>query len=270
MKVRDIMRTEVTSVTPRDELALAAQIMLWNAIRHLPVVEGERLVGMLSERDILAQRSPGSPRLVGQVADAMTPDPQTITPQADVEDAAASLAIHKHGSLPVADGDRLVGMITTTDLLAEMAQIPLEEPTPTGALLERTVESIMTSQVAAMFEDDSVVDAAARMRRYGIRHLPVVDGLRRVVGILSERDLLATAGNLRDLVDEPQVHATATRVQDVMVRDPRTVRRDDTVADVVGVLAQERFGALPVVDEEDVLQGMVSYLDVLLSLRHVG
>ena len=56
MKVRDLMSTQVTSIEPEAELSEALQIMLWSAIRHLPVVREGRVVGILSHRDILTRR----------------------------------------------------------------------------------------------------------------------------------------------------------------------------------------------------------------------
>jgi acetoin utilization protein AcuB len=269
MQVRDIMRGSVVSVAPDDALALAVQLMLWNGVRHLPVVRDGSVVGILSERDVLGRGGGEGSHFAGTVAEVMTSEPQTIDPQAELEDAAARLCVHKHGSLPVVEDGRLVGIITTTDVLAHTAQVRLEPPAA-GGLLDRDVESVMTAKVAAVFEDDPLVEAAARMRQHGIRHLPVVDGLRRVVGIVSERDLLGTAGHLREASEDPSARVQAMRVRDVMVAEPRTVRPGDTLAHVVGILAHERFGALPVVDDDHVLQGMVSYVDVLMALRAVS
>lgn len=268
MKVRDLMRDHVLSLQPEDSLALAVQLMAWNGLRHLTVKSGHRLVGLLSERDLIARRE-GEGRLLGTVAEAMVRDPETIEPMAEIEEAAARMAVSKHGCLPVIEADRLVGILTTTDLLAEMAQVHLEAPSQ-GGLLDRDVESVMTAKVSAVFEDDHLIDAAARMHQYGIRHLPVVDGVRRVVGVLSERDLLKTLGDLRHTVEEEPGKLEILLVRDAMTPEPRTVQRAAPLAEVAAILAEERFGALPVVDEEGHLQGMVSYVDILRGLRQVG
>lgn len=269
MKVRDLMRAPVVSVERGDDLALALQLMAWNGLRHLPVLHNGRLVGILSERDLLARRGRAGHPSFGKVDSAMSPEPETIEPQVDLEEASARLVVNKHGCLPVLDGDELIGILTATDLLAEMAQVRLE-PGAAGSLLDRDVESIMTAHVMAVYEDDPLMEGAARMHQYGIRHLPVIDGLDRVVGILSERDVLESVGDLRHAAEDPTARIGALRIRDAMTREPRTVQRGSPVAEVVGTLAQERFGALPVVDDEGRLQGIVSYVDILRAMRQVS
>ncbi|MFW5877168.1 MAG: CBS domain-containing protein [Myxococcota bacterium] len=269
MRVRTLMRSPVVTIGPDDELALAAQLMAWNGLRHLPVLRSDALVGLVSERDVLAGGGRPPAALVGRVSDVMTAEPETIGPDADVEDAAARLVVNKHGSLPVVEGDALVGILTTTDLLGHLAQVQLAPPAA-GGLLDRDVESIMTSHVAAVFEDDPLSEAAARMHQYGVRHLPVVDGMRRVIGVISDRDLLSTVGDLRHSLEQSTSKISEMRVRDAMTAEPRTVRPDRPLAELVAVLAEERFGTLPVVDGEERLLGMVSYVDVLRSLRQVS
>jgi CBS domain-containing protein len=87
-------------------------------IRHLPVVQGGRLVGMVSDRDVRsASASPGT--VAGRI---MTPDPVTVTSDARIEHAARVMLDARFGSLPVVDG-ALVGLVTTTDLLRAFVQV---------------------------------------------------------------------------------------------------------------------------------------------------
>lgn len=267
MKVRDIMQRNVITAREEDELAYALQVMIANAIRHLPVVEEGRVVGVLSEHDVLIQqRETGHPYTVqGRVGEAMSTPEHHVAPQAELADAAALMAVEKIGCLPVIDAGRLVGIITTTDVLAANAQYPVEP----GRAPEARVEEIMTRNLAACYADDPVYEAVAFMTQAGTRHLPVVDGNMRVVGMLSDRDVRSAVG---DPLAQQGTEASrerrlqALRVSHIMTPEPRTLSIGMSLKEAVRALVDDRFGALPVVDAEDRLVGMLSYIDVLRRL----
>ncbi|HEY7677158.1 MAG TPA: CBS domain-containing protein [Candidatus Methylomirabilis sp.] len=121
------MNPRPLTVTPGTMLAEAKAIMQRYWVRHLPVAEGEVLVGMLSDRDIRMASLPPGPghtdaereARLGRVAvrDAMTQDPRTVGPDAPLLDVARFMLEHRFGGVPVLDGGRLVGIITETDIL---------------------------------------------------------------------------------------------------------------------------------------------------------
>lgn len=267
MKVSDIMQGDVATVVAHDTLGVAHQVMLWHGIRHLPVVWVGRVVGLLSERDVLAHLSQvegleGVEATVGQV---MSTPVETIHPSAPLADAAARMSVLKVGCLPVEEEGELVGILTSTDLLANMAQYPVEDLDPSSL----DAGTIMSTKLQAVMPDDPLLDAVATMVFRGVRHLLVVDGLRRVVGMLSDRDVRAAVGHpLQALEDADLSEKLANmKVSHAMTREPRTVRTDSSLASLVDALLAERFGALPVVDEGDRLVGIVSYIDLLHRLR---
>ncbi len=266
MKVREIMQREPRTVEQDAPAIHALSQMLWTGIRHLPVVDGGRLVGVVSERDLLASRS-DEERLYGdagdRVADVMSTPPRFTHPNADVADAAAELSVHGVGCLPVVDAGRVVGIVTTRDLLAVQAQIPVALPEPET----RTAADVMSRDLLAVSPEDRLVDAVAELTQRGVRHLPVVDGMHRVVGILSDRDVREALGSVAAAFSESlEARVSALRVSDAMTPDPRTVGRDEPLSGVVHVLLHDRVGALPVVDDEEVLVGLISYVDVLRAL----
>jgi acetoin utilization protein AcuB len=122
LSVRDVMSTELMTVGPGDSARRAWELMRDRRIRHLPVLEGGRLVGILSDRDLRGVLL--SPGLVGaSVRELMTERPTTVVPDAPVEDAASLLVVKKIGCLPVVEGERLVGIVTETDLLAVLVEL---------------------------------------------------------------------------------------------------------------------------------------------------
>jgi len=127
MQVRKIMRTEVITVQASDPLVRAAELTTSEHIRHLPVLDGERLVGILSIKDI--RHATPSPLLEGSQAEyrrvfrdtpvsrIMRCAPITVGPEASLAEAAELMVENKIGALPVVDGGRLVGIVSEIDLL---------------------------------------------------------------------------------------------------------------------------------------------------------
>lgn len=267
MKVWERMRRDPITVAENDDLALALQLMLWNGVRHLPVLRDGRLIGLLSEREILARHDPVYPEsmLDGTVLDAMVTDVAVTHPKEDLPDAAGRMSANRYGCLPVVDAGAVVGILTTTDLLSELAwcEVP-GQPSDSP-----TVAELMTGNPQIAHPDDSLLDAADRMVQHGIRHLPVVDGERRVVGILSDRDVRAAIGNpLHHVGRLPQDEGlAAARVRDFMTAEPHVIRREESLERVLSILVDEHVGAIPVVEDDETLAGIVSYVDVLRVAR---
>jgi len=122
----------------------------------------------------------------------------------------------------------------------------------------------MTRAPATAAVDDNLIDAAARMADRNVRHLPVVDGDRHVVGMLSDRDVRTVFGDsARSLRhSDALVRLHSLHVADAMTRNAFVVRQDAPFAEVARVFTEQRVGAVPVVDEGDRLIGIISYVDV--------
>jgi acetoin utilization protein AcuB len=127
MLVRDVMETKLFTVTPETTLPEALRLTAQRGIRHLPVLDGDRLVGILSDRDLKrAMASPATSLEVHElryllenlrVSAIMTRTVITIAPMFPIEDAARLMVMEKIGALPVTEGTRLVGIVTETDIL---------------------------------------------------------------------------------------------------------------------------------------------------------
>ena len=117
MKIQALMVSEPITISAHASISDAIELMKNNSIRHLPVVsEGNTLEGFLTLADL---KQGLIPSMLGDVNlhDLMIKDPITVRPDDDVEIAAQLIYKHKIGGMPVAEGGKLVGIITATDIL---------------------------------------------------------------------------------------------------------------------------------------------------------
>lgn len=114
--VREVMTTDIDYCTPLDNVFEAAVKMHDLNVGAIPVVENGRLIGMITDRDLvvrgIAEKRPGS----SQVTEVMSKDIITISPDTPVQEAAQQMAEHQIRRLPVVEGGRLVGIVSLGDL----------------------------------------------------------------------------------------------------------------------------------------------------------
>ncbi len=133
-RIEQYMTPEVFTVQPEDPIDLAANIMDWKQVRHVPVEdERNRLVGLVSYRTIFSffVRQGAGQRKMEPVRRIMKPDPITVAPETLTEDAIAIMRRERIGCLPVVQDDRLVGIVTYRDFL-EIAGHVLEQQLRAG------------------------------------------------------------------------------------------------------------------------------------------
>lgn len=126
MLVQDLMQVPVHTVTADQSLAAAYAFMQDQKVRHLPVLRDDRLVGVVTDRDLRLATShlrtdPFDPS--DAVADVMSQPPKTAGPLDPIEEAARLMRQHTIGCLPVVDGAALVGIVTGTDLLDALMRL---------------------------------------------------------------------------------------------------------------------------------------------------
>lgn len=141
-----------------------------------------------------------------RIADAMTRDVQVIKPDQSLVDAARLMADCDCGALPVADNDRLVGMLTDRDIVVRgLAQ---------GKTPDTCVQDVMSADVKYCFEDEDLDEVAQNMGDLQVRRLPVVSRDKRLVGIVSLGDIATSdeepAGEALSSISEPASQHTST------------------------------------------------------------
>jgi len=118
-KIEKVMTPMPHTIGKTIPIAKALDMMRTHHIRHLPVQEGGKLVGLLTDRDVkLASSFAGAASGELTVEDAMTPDPHCVTPQAPLDEVAEVMAEHKYGCVIVQqENGKVVGIFTATDAL---------------------------------------------------------------------------------------------------------------------------------------------------------
>lgn len=119
-----------------------------------------------------------------------------------------------------------------------------------------TVEDVMTTALTTIHPDEPVDTADLEMKLAAIRHIPVVGPRNRLVGVLSDRDLLRSLGG-------PEGRAIA----DIMTRRVHTVRASEPASRAVDLLLEHKIGCVPVLGDQGELVGIVTEIDFLRIAR---
>ncbi len=116
-----------------------------------------------------------------KISEVMTVDVQTVTPDQSAREAASFMLRAEAGSIPVTEGDKVIGMITDRDIAVRGVAEGRGPDTP--------VRELMTDHIVCARSDDDVGDVARRMSEEQVRRLPVLDENDRLCGIVSLGDL---------------------------------------------------------------------------------
>jgi CBS domain-containing protein len=273
--IRDIMTARVVTVRSDAPVSMAVERMNRFGFSALPVVDAAyRLVGIVSLIDILRYRADYGPDDGAPVESLMNPDVLSMPPNAN-----ASVVAHRmrtYGELrvmPIVERGVLVGIVTRSDLLRPRASIgdrirsrfrrddrdePLlhmarpRRPGP-RAPDDAPITTVMTNDVIAVRRSATLSRAVELMLQHRHTALPVVEWDGRLVGLVSEADVLG---------DPLYTQGPRRTVGDVMTHAPITVDVDATVGAARDLIADRGLRLLPVV-KEGVVVGVVGRSDLV-------
>ena len=130
------------------------------------------------------------------------------------------------------------------------------------------LKEVMVTKVISVHVDEPLSAVEAKFRKHGIRHIPVVDGEKRVVGMFTQRDLLRCSPPRKTedgyVFDKEQMDRFILKY--VMAKDPVTLGPEDTLGHVVDIMARDKYGCVPITSADRVLVGIVTQIDVLKYL----
>jgi len=308
LTIADVMTRDVAHARPDTPISEIMVLLIDRALRALPVIDDERrVVGIITDGDLLAragmdlstelQRAlPTDLRAAGvlpladhphRAADVMTLNPVTLPATMPLAQAAAVLADRNLKRLPVIEDDgRLTGMVSRSDLLKTVAEGLRQRPDqplalPTGA--PATAAAIMLRDVPTVHRDTPLAETLDRLLETQKRRVVVTDDQQRVVGIITDGDVIRRAaqrvrpGALRSLVawlgggerpSELEVNARGRTAADVMTSPVVTVALDTPIGEVIQLMIGHRVKRLPVLDADGRLAGLIGRAGVLMALSH--
>ncbi|MFV9616095.1 MAG: CBS domain-containing protein [Gammaproteobacteria bacterium] len=124
-----------------------------------------------------------------------------------------------------------------------------------------TVDEFMTSEPCTLRDTDSINNARQIMTEKHIRHIPVTDGNNHVLGLVSQRDVLAATGPATAKSESPEVKVDTT-LSDIMIRNVSVVHPSDSLRQAALYLQAHKYGCLPVVSN-DLLVGIITDSDFI-------
>jgi CBS domain-containing protein len=299
--VHDVMSREVHPVRPDTPLAEAVELLLDKVYRTLPVVdENGRVIGILTDGDLLkrakllaisAQRELTQAEVRQEldqirqsgpaVGDIMTPKPVTVTPETTIAQAINLMVERDVKRLPVVDDSgKLMGMVSRVDVLRALAEPPVAETPrqfpPPGHYVR--VGDMMMTHVPTVPSNASLTEVVDLLVSHARRRVVVVDETGRVVGIITDGDLIkrATETERDSLIqslarrlpvgEAKRFHLNQRTAAEVMTSPVITVTPDTSLLEALRLLLSHRIKRLPVVDVEGRLAGLVGRGGVLQVL----
>jgi CBS domain-containing protein len=298
--VRDVMTTRVVAVRQDASFKEMATALRENRVSAFPVLDGDgKVIGVVSDADLLTKQAldggyDGMPGMItgllrrreqgkarGMTAgDLMTGPAVTAVPEDAVEDAAKLMRKRKVKRLPVLDTEgRLAGIISRADVLSAFGRPdtairrrpePASRPADARTATERTitmktsVQDAMTTQVVAVKLGASFKEMAARLRESRVSAFPVIDDDGKVIGVVSEADMLARQVLSAGLAHGgEQEKAEVLTAGDLMTHPAITVSPQDSVEVAARLMYTLQVKRLPVIDRSGRLAGIISRTDVL-------
>lgn len=261
MTIENVMAQEIITVRKDQTVSDALKLMEKHKISRLPVIspKTDELVGIVTEKDmaikIASAKYEEVPLSHMRISTIMTD--KVIT--ADVGESKVQVLkkmVENHiGGIPILKDGNIVGMVTKTDFLNDVDMDPY-----TGT----PIKEIMTNRVITVGPDERLVHARRLMIDNDIARLVVVNA-GVITGIVTAKDVAKTVIDFKKRVPEKYQHSQIRNlfVQEVMSQTIETCAKDDSIADVAKIMIEKEFSGMPVSDEKNKVQGIVSKTDLL-------
>jgi acetoin utilization protein AcuB len=128
----------------------------------------------------------------------------------------------------------------------------------------------MTRNVITVDQEAGILDAQELMAQNKVRHLPIIDNNHHLIGIVTDRDIRsALPYRFFEAPEDEREKICALKVNDIMTKDPITISPTYTIQDALLLIQNSKVGALPVVDDDRCLKGIISVRDLLRAFINV-
>jgi len=251
--IQKIMKRAIT-IDKDQRLSSVVKYFDKNGISRTPVLEKKRLVGMITERDVIEKIGSPSGGLKASsyyVSSCMTHNPISVIPTQDVSYAIDIFTKEHFSGLPVMNKD--IHIITKTDILAHMD-------------VDGVVAEVMKTKVFALRKEDRVIHARKIFLEEDPPLIPIIE--EGICGIITKRDVLFGLYKFRDLVDKHQESIVRNyTVEKIMSPQPVTTTPHTPLSEVKKILVQNDFNALPVINYDGKITGFVGKDEMMKKVR---
>lgn len=244
MKADQIMAKPVKTIDKDQPVSTALEMMDKNAISALPVTEADRLIGLITELDIVDRLGSGRAGTIApgniHVSSVMEWAPTTVPPTTDVVEAARLLVQRRERAVVVTEGDAIVGILTNTHFVKLCRTI--DNLKVRDLTLEKPVSVHLT---------DRVVHARQVLLAEGLPGLPVVDEEGKIIGLVTKKRLaLALAAFRRETPAKYQSQRLRDfLVENILTRTELTTTKSMVVKEAAELLLHEHQHLLPVMEK---------------------
>ncbi len=252
MLIKDILTEKPHTLTQDSTIKSASEYMAHEKIRNLPVVDNNnKLVGLITLREIVDSWVKDVRKTL--VQEAMLKMITTVESTFPLKGAIEMMVASKYSCLPVVDAEKkLVGFITESDLLKHLfAQVELTHDT-------KQIKDIMDASPPCLVDSESVDNASKFMKEQRIRNLPIIDKDRKLVGLMTLREVI----NILSCTDDVQHFL----IKNAMLKTMTTIESGLLLKNAVETMFTNHYGCLPVIDKHKRLVGNVSEYDLLKTL----
>ncbi|MEM0192672.1 MAG: CBS domain-containing protein [Candidatus Korarchaeum sp.] len=258
VKISDLIVGNPITVDKDEPVGKALELMERNRITHLPVTSADRLVGVLSTRDLMeglgSSRFERIPARRIYVSALMSEPPITIEPEVSASEAIKLMLDKGIGALPILNNGKLTGLITEVDFIRH-------------ADLQGDFSALIKRDHPRIMPNERIVHARSIMLERGARVLPVVDS-GKLVGLLTEMILAKAFFEIRDRIDTTYMDDVARRVivEDVMMETPPKLSVNEDLRSLRNVFLSTGLPALPITDASEKVVGVVDRRSLLRLL----
>jgi len=253
----DIMTKDVVTISPNDEIKKVVINMEKFGFKEIPVVDGKRLVGLITYYDILdfVKANPDTK------VSAVMITPPSATPETSIRDIISLLLKSGIEAIPIVEKEQLKGIVSDFDVILHLLDNP--------KLNEVEVKEIMRPITNLLKEDDPISTARRIMRYHTIDRLPVVDQKGSCIGIVTSTDILRDFYTLprekegrKDVVGE-QYSSLQMPIKNYIIKNIPPISPNDKVKDALNKLLEYKMKGSVVLDENKKVLGMFYRWDVL-------
>ncbi len=249
------------SLRPIETVSDAIEIMSKNHFRRIPILWEDKLVGIITSRDLLyLVESKGLGVLAEELQYHMVKEPIFVYRDVELGEAVKLMFEHNLGSLPiVSERDKtLAGIVTETDLVKAFTENSFAD-----ADLR---EFINTVPITAPYKTSTMSKIMKLMVKNKIRRVILTDNNNNVKGVVTASGILRYISDHIMRSGEPSMDIMKEKVSTIVNPELTQANIDDSVSDVAKILIEKGIGGVPVIDEEGSLVGVFTERDILLLI----